>query len=544
MVLVGTAPILRASPARVVVRSDAPRLGRPAAPARLPGGHRDQLVVVEAITEEPLMELRGAVLDRASWVLNGVGSLSWAMSSWDPALLDCLVEPSSIRTNYDGTRMGRLKLLGREVQWWRDGVIRWAGVPVSADVDLNGTVSFNAFDLGWYLTRRFFGAAERRDLLDGKGSMDRPGIPGWLRNGSVVATRDTGDKVRGAGSAALTGTGSIVTSFTHPPTGLGVPLAVHLTVQAKIPSGTPEDTLVASIEVRASSSGPILHKGEIRTDEAFRLGAWEQHTTYTLLPPGPAHVVTVRLHSPGTYGTTRFDDVRSLKNDTTGIPVPGADLATHAVAAMVHFQEGRGQGTFGLRPVVLTNSGTVEVMGVRHQEHTQALDYLATLTNREDGIDWRINPANRRFEVARRHGEDHVHLQFHERNIAAGGWSHDEQERASATVVLGNDSGPDRAEGGYTNTSKVGGLVLQTLVTPPNETPLSALDPMAKEAWARLSDPQVTPTGIRVPGEFLGELEPGDRVPTTLRSGVLMAEPLMRVQTLAFDFATEMMEVA
>lgn len=542
MVLVAPAPITRAGPARVVARSEPPRLGRPSAPALLPGGHRDELIVVEAITERPLALLRGAVVDRPTWGLNCVSPLGWEMSSWDPALLDCLVRPASIRSALDG-RTGELQLLGREVQWWRDGVYRWGGVPVSADVDLNGTVRFGAFDLGWYFTRRFFGAAERRDLLLGIGSMDRTGIPGWLRNGTVVAERDVTTKVRGVGSAALTGTGSLVATIEHPSTGLGVPLAVHLTWQAWLPAGTPVGTPIATVEVRATRGGPVVSSDTIRTDEATKLGAWEQNNTYALLPPGPAHFVTVRLHCRGDWGTVRFDDVRLQKNDTTGFPIPGEDLATHALAACNHFQRGRGKSSFGFRPYKFTNSGTVEVMGVKHAEHQQALDYLRTLTDRDDGIDWWIDHQRRRFVVGRRRGVDHDHVQFHSRNVSAGGWSHDEQGRNSAVVVLGEGDGVDRPEGGYTDASKLGGLILEEAVTPPAGTPLSALDPMAKAHWKRTSDPQVTASPMTVSSDLLDDLTPGDRVPTTLASGVLRAEPLVRIQSLALDLTSEQIEV-
>ena len=535
------APITRARGPRIVVGTEAPRLGRPASPAVLPGGHRDQLVIVEALTEKPLMELKGAVVSQMSWVLNGIGSLTFSLSSWDPAMLLCLVDPDSLSDNLGGTT-GRLRLIGVEVQWFRDGVLYWSGIPVSADVSTTGVVQFQCFDLGWYLTRRFFGAAQRFDLLEGVGSMDRSGLPGWTRN-TVTAVRDTTIKTRGAGSARITGVGSISTLFTHTPTGMGVDLAAHLTTVVRLPAGTPVGTAIAEINVHKSPTGPVYDRTIIRTDEQTVLGDWVRVTDYALVPPGGG-IVETKLYSRGGSDPTWFDDTRVQKNDTTGIPVPGADLATHAVAAMNHFQLARGKGTFRFKPYKVSNSGTIEVMGVRHMEHQQALDYLATLTDRDDGIDWWLDPMTRRFYIAARRGFDHFHLQFHERNASAAGWSQDEATRNSAVVVLGDGDGVDRPEGSYVDTSKVRGLVLEEAFTPPASTPLSAIDPMAKRRWQQTSGPQVTPDPILVSSDYLGELQPGDRIPTTLRSGVLRAEPMFRVQTVTLNLATEQLEVA
>lgn len=535
---------LLAGPGLAHASSPSPRIGTPADPAVLPGGHRYDLTVVEAITERPLALLRGAVVDSCSWVLNGIGQMTWTMSSHDAVLLDCLVQQSSITTSWDGLRSGELELLGREVQLRRDGALIWAGVPVQADVGLDGVVSFTAYDLGWYLTRRFFGAAERRDLLEGKGSMDVSGLPGWIRN-SVTATRDTTTKVRGAGSARISGTGSIVASFTHDAHNLPGPLAVHLTVRHLIPSGTPTDGTrpIATIEVRHPTTGSVVSSSTLRVDDSTKLGGWDQATTYALIPPGPAHTVAVRLHARSGFGDWYFDDVRSLKNDTTGIP-EGADLATHAVAAVNHFQRGRGKGTFGLRPFVFTNSGTVEPMGVRHSEHQQALDYLGTLTDRDDGIDWEIEPDTRRIVFGKRRGVDHDHLRFTRHTVNAGGWSHDAQHQASAVLILGEGSGPDRPEGSYVDTSKVGGLVLEEIIPTPAGTTLAALDPTAKARWDRMSDPQVTPGPLSISSDYFGTVNPGDRVYAEMTSGVLRAASRIRVQEVTLRPLTEQLEVA
>lgn len=507
------ARFLTAAPARFHMRPGTARIGvRPMLPVIYPEGHTDQLLIVEAVTERPLAEIRGASMTKASWQLNGVGELDFSCSSSNSAM-DHLVDP---RTVVDGA--GVMRLVGREIQWYRDGVLHWAGPPITGSPSLDGTVSFVCMDLLWYLFRKFFGAAERRDLLLGKGSMDKPGLPGWAMTPGCVKTRDTDDKRRGVASMALTGTGAASASFIRPTTTLATALPVYLTLMAKVPAGTPVGTAIASIVVK-SLAGATLNQKVITVDEETPLGEWTRFDDYALLPPRAPHRVEVYLWSAGPHGATKFDDVRSLEDNTTGI-LPGADLSTHGVAGVNHVQKGRGQGPgFGITPVVVTNTGTVEPLGERHRNHIQMQDFLARYTDRADGFDFRVDPLRRQIQFAHRIGVDHVNIGLHDRTVASGGWTHNEAELSSKIVVPGEGDGVTRPEGGYTNTSRTAGLVLDYYHQPPDGTPLSGLDPTAEQVYQEKSQPQITYESLAVSDKYLGQVTPGDTLPGNLRSG-------------------------
>jgi hypothetical protein len=410
-----------------------------------------------------------------------------------------------------------MRLIGREVQRWRDGNLIWAGPPVTGHPLMNGTVTFGCNDLGWHLYRKFFGAAERRDLLLGLGSMDHPSLPGWAVNGAATKTQDTSDKVRGDGSMRLSGTGSVTRSFTQPARPIMPP--VYLTARVKIPAGTPVGTLVARITTRTAAGAPI-HQAEIRTDESTVLGAWQLVGAAARQANGIPVTSTVYLSSPGTYGDTKFDDVRALENNTTGSPVGGDDLVRQVQNGLHHIQEGRGQGPgfdFGFR--ILAASGVTEVLAERHVNHLQFSDFLTRYTSREDGLDWKIDPLARELVIGPRIGVDHGNIALHDRSVRAGGFLHDETTIAAKVVVPGDSDGYDRAEGGWLDASGTDGIVYDDFYQPPAGTPLSAIDSIAKQRHAQVSQPQTTLDDLAISDEYLGIVNPGDTIPGSMRIG-------------------------
>jgi hypothetical protein len=539
-----------------------PRVGlSPIVPVVYPKGHDDVLLICEALSEKPLAEIPGVLPDAASWVLNGVGELSFTGSTWDESL-DHLLDPDSF---VDGA--GTPRMIGREIQWWRDGVLRWSGVPVHAAPTLDGKVTIGCFDLGWYILRRVMGAAQRRDRLNGFGSFDTRGLPGWVTTGSCVKAQDTSDKVRGFGSAALTGSGSIVRSFTEPTTRVGSKLPVHLSGYVKPAAGTPVGSALAAINVRGTPRGAIVSQATWTTDEDTRLGAWQPFHIYALLPPGAPHYVSVSLLSP--HGTIRFDDVRSEKNDTTGAPPPGVDTAQHGKLIVHHLTDTRKGGDPRLWPVVDRETGVDEVLGERHYLHTQLTDVFGRYTNRDvGGWDWRIDERTRTIRFARRVGVDHFHLSDDgvtyfddlvlENQLAqGGGWEVDYSEFSTDVIVLGEGDDVARPEGAYQTPDSelraaTGGVRLDWVESPPAQTALFDIDPMARELHAQKSQPQVAPS-ITVPLDLLGEgipatskdglLRCGDRVTTTLTSGRWRMADRIRVASLTAHPATETLEV-
>ena len=481
------------------------------------------------------------MIDRPSDELNGVGQMAFTISTHDPALLDSLVDPDTVDLG-----VGELSLIDREVEWWRDGEMRWAGIPVAADVSLDGTMRVQCYSLAWRLARRFVGAAERKDLSEGVGQMDEAGLPGWTRVG-VTAVRNTTVKRRGAGSAQISGTGWMWHEFVHPPHGNESSIAVYLTAQVRVQTGTPDDEVLATINAYDVSTGvevlPDREWNTAKVTQATLRDGWNTTEARCFIPPEGARVRWGFWNA--TTGNRYVDDARPMKNDTIGIP-EGGDLTEHFRAIINHANLGRGKSDTGLKPVVLANTGTVEVLGIRHLEHTQILDVLKGYTDREDGFDWWVDPRTRRIYVAPRRGQDHEDLVLHEWNVMAGGWTHDESERSSSVVVPGEGDEITRAEGGAMDDQAIGGQLLDHFHRPPNGTPLASLDPIARSVLARLSKPQVTLDAVRVPGEWWPDVSPGDRFRVEVASGRVRppgAPAWLRVQTVTCDLDTDTLEL-
>ena len=511
------ARIVRTRSARCRIPTGTAATGvRPFVPVVYPAGHDDILLIsttpMRGKPARNLAEVRGAKIDKPSWVLNGVGTMGFSCSAWNDAM-DHLVIPGSV---VDGA--GVMRLIGREVTLYRDGVARWLGPPVTARISLDGTVSFSCMDSGWHLARKFFGAAERRDYLNGIGSMDAAGLPGWILAGSASKARDTVDRRRGKGSMVLSGNGAVTASFTIPARPVTGP--VHLAGEVKVPTGTPVGTPVMSITVYDADTGAVIDSATITVDESTMLGQWQRVSTYAIQRNRTRQRVTVALWSPGDHGSTKFDDVRSLENNTTGLPLPGKDLVRHAMAAVDHLQGGRGQGLgFGFRPRMVAPTGTVEVLGERHVNHTQWTDFIARYTSRDDGLDWKINPRTRDLDFGPRQGRDHENLALHERIVRAGEIVHDETAIAAKVVVPFESDGVDRPEGGYTDTSRTAGLMYDDFWQPPAGTPLSAIDPMARQRWDKVSQPQISLDGLAISDKYLGTVEEGDTLSGQIRVG-------------------------
>lgn len=489
-------------------------------------GPRDQLVVrAFSVSEQPKAkaEIRSAVITRMTEVLDGVGELTFSAPVDDP----CLADAFGLGDAYaDGSQS--VQLLGNEVEWWRDGAVRFCGPVVAMEVDAAaGVAEFTAFDLGWYLSRRVMGPAQRRDLLGGLGSFERFGLLGWESMGGVDASLDTVDKVRGDAAAKLVDGGAITRTVRYPATSAGQDTTVRLTAMIKPDAATPVGSQLASISatpVGESEPWRPLPDNDVVVGEDTNLGEWDRYGAWCLLKPGVDNDVTVVLWAP-TSAAIRFDDVRVLRNDTTGIPSTATeaerDLTRHAVALVNHVQGGYGKGQgHRLKTKVLSTSGTSEPMAVRHVEHSSVLDLLDALASRSDGLDWWINPQTRTFCVAARRGEDKPGVPLSDRTVLAGGWTQDDSDTATEIIVLGDESGPERPEGAA---SAGDPLYVDHVYRAPTDTRLAALDPMAEGLLEQKSQPQVTMRPVRVPDDWWVDydLTPGDRLPQHYRAGVL-----------------------
>lgn len=115
-------------------------------------------LVVADVNGVRYAELDQAVISSMSWVLNGVGNLSFSLPDGDPKLDEC-------------------QIISREIQVWRNGRVIWCGPIIRASRN-DGLVQFQCSDLLWYFTRRVAGKTPKTNLLTNPGFEDDE-LTGW-----------------------------------------------------------------------------------------------------------------------------------------------------------------------------------------------------------------------------------------------------------------------------------------------------------------------------------------------------------------------------
>lgn len=435
----------------------------------------------------------------------------------------------------NGGALGEFRDPTREIQVWRDATLMFWGPTVRLEVD-DDRARIQCADPRWYLTRRFFGRADRVNGLTNGDFED--GLTGWGTAVGLTPVIDPTRAVQGTQSVRLIGTTEghdtyLPQTYTHTqshPQGDQLTIATHVWVPAADYQGDASNSLGLFV-IRRNSVGVLL---DISGDQNATITAatlkdqWVRlETTLDFVKEGDT--VEVRLYPP--WGSANYDLVTLTLRES--LSFVEQDMAT-IIRGIVGYAQGayfdHGKSDLGVAvdvdPTGVTLSRTYEF-----SDHQNIDDELMVFTNRRGGVDYTFDAAARTLIVSHPHAgtvrEDIALVWGAGGNITKFRWSYDRTQRADTAVVLGPGDGPDREEGGATATPA--GPTLEDVTVAPDGTEVGELDRAAAERLAITTHPEVLEVTCT---DLLGVVNLGDWVPVTISALAISAETY-RVMTIS-----------
>ena len=383
-----------------------------------------------------------------------------------------------------------------EAELWRNGS-RWQTYRiVSEQTDLNVSRFECEGLLSWAADRCIDRGADRENLLTNPDF--ESGLTGWTTNNEsgLTATADTTRKKSGTQAAKLVSTAYgkqnyLSQSVSYTSTSLGDVLVLagwHYTqnsgylgpaygnrgLYGLVPGGGPGDL------------------GIVEIDDASTRDDWVRVETLIYVPPSTTVSIAVRLYSPGgtnwwdALSLTRYESLfyeetdeatiaghiwEFIQNQLTGWTVPKSDLLI-------------GQ--------TINTTGTLRTRNYLFHEHTPAEAALDELVA-NGGFDHAVTPARVYTTYPGGQGTDRTSgvgtVTLDKTNANFVKRVFDGHQAASDIVTLGAGDGPDREEGGASDTAVFDGQTIQRIITPRGEPEIDALDSIAGEELAGMKNP-------------------------------------------------------
>lgn len=441
-------------------------------------------VAVDVGTGAGPVELTGAAVHPIEIPLNEAETTQIDMATNDPQAAE-LFDPT------------------REIQIWRDDTILFWGPVVRVEA-ARDVITAQCAGAWWYLTRRYFGKADRDNIFTNGGFED--GTTGWTAVG-LTPVVDPFRAVEGHRSIRLTGIASdhtdhITQTWTHPagghPLGDLITVAAWVWVGSDGYSGTALDN-AGMVVTHKDGSGTILFDALIPVwddtpkDQWSRLDESAPGGSNIEIPNVlPGHTVTVDLYPP--FGSAWYDlVVGTLMESLSFVEQDMATIIRGVVAyaqdnysGFAHGKSDLGIGT-EIDPTGITLSRTWQFA-----DHQNIADELRTFTENRDGVDYSIDltATTRTFRAwYPQKGTVRGTTLTYDDQIQAFTWAHDRNQVANNVVVLGPGDGPDREEGGATTTAT--GPDLEEVTVAPDGTLPGALDRIASERLAVVSNPEI-----------------------------------------------------
>lgn len=486
-------------------------------------------------------ELANAKVDRVSLELNGVGSTEISLATTDPD--------------------AALMVPGREVQIYIDGVtdpIFWGPI-VRPQAGLDET-TWQCAELPWYFAHRFMGRADRTNLLT-NGDFEA-GETGWSFAG-VTHSIDTGTFNDGTKSLKLTGTtadhdDNAYQIFTHPAG--GHPLGDYVTAStwvyvssADYVGGALND--FGLVVVHRDADGNVLDASVAEIGDDTPRNAWIPLEAGVLYVK-EGHTVEVRLFPP--HGVAYFDTVTLTYMESLSFPSSEVDSGevTDIIGGIVDYAQDRLAFDHGKSDLNIDHAGAdtgkvFTLLAYQFAEHRNILDaILEYVRNGYCDISIEITATTRTFTVwpisadsrTPKLGKGSVYgttLQL-DVNVADFSFSSDLENAASQVVMLGPGDGPDRPEGGASDSSFVGGaFTLEIVEQAPDNTTVGQLDARAVDRLKVAARPEIIEVTTLPGAGVIGDLVVGDSVHTIISRGWVDIDDTYRVARIEASLQTD-----
>lgn len=520
-----------------------------------PGEVPEWTVRVVKMDGELVGHLENATVETITKTLGAEDEFAFSSPKYDPATM--LVRPL------------------REVQVYRfDNLKTWGPVVSAAGTSSEGSIGFAGRGVYWYFRRRFFGTAERRNMLPNGdfelGAADGTlggYLPGWTTVGDVqrrhwtAATKPGGhglpDPLRGEKAISLASdeegqNGYVRSRFeyrTEFPPGQRLTFAAWVYIAdgwigpAALNLGLYVERIVGG--VRETASWALIDDDTKRDD-------WVRLECSMIVRPDRDGYVEVRLYSPA--GWVVWDEAVSVLMESTGAGFTPTDQVNIAGTIVRYGQEGRGKSPLNIGTSTPA-TGVLRRRAWQHADHEWLSTALEELAAHTDGFDFDVllTPVSRTYRThfpgKGRDLSGDVVLTLGAPadggNIASYTISEDGANVSTSIVARGAGDGPDREEGGAIDADELDGLVLEQYLDAPTGLPIGELDDYAANELEVSKDvvevlELVTHQGA---GDLIDTLEEGDFVSVLIDDGYVQVDAVYRIVRLVIVCRTNTLAV-
>jgi hypothetical protein len=348
----------------------------------------------------------------------------------------------------------------------------------------------------WYLGRRFFGRADRVNLLT-NGDFEA-GETGWSFAGGVTHSIDTGEFLEGTQSLKLEGATADHDTYAHQlythttqyhPTGDYVTLAAG----AYVPSADYLGGAYADrglLIVHRNAAGDALHYDVAEIGDATVNDDW-LHLEVGVPSVKAGDEVEVFLYPP--HGSANWDLVTLTLMES--LAFENADVAD-VVEAIALYAQDLGAFTHGKSNLNITvdapATGVLMTIAYQFAEHGNILAALMEYVRRGViDIDMVYTSTTRTLTIFTPKGSLYGTTLELPGNLADFTWSWDGDRAAGSVVVLGEGDGPDRPEGGAIDPAFLDGLTLEIIESAADDVTVGELDQQAAETLTVAKNPEI-----------------------------------------------------
>ena len=460
-----------------------------------------------------------------------------------------------------------------EAQLWRNEDLKtWGPVLGDNGGSASGAVSFTMRGVWWYFRRRFFGTANRLNMITNGDFED--GLAGWRTFGGADPTVFDAELGEALGVEPLTGTKAIAFlssagqnyyvrrrwSFsTNWPPGQLVTIAAWVWIHPDFWTGPAG--FAAGLYLHRVVAGQVIRQAVATIDDETPRGEWTRLETSLIVPPYQEGVLEARVFGAG--GLTAWDSVRAVLMESTASDFGGMDQTDLARRVIRYAQVGRGKSS--LRVGTDTPpSGVNVVRAWQHADHEWIDKAITDLGQQADGFEWSIDvtPSTRTFRT-------HYPLRGVDRsatltlrlgraeeggNLASYTRSRDGASVATSIVARAPGDGPDREEGIAVDTTGTGGLVLDSLIDAPDDATVNDLDAVAEDELAAVGavvpvvEVSTHPGAVAIvdgnPVDLIDLLDVGDRVTLDVDDGFVQIGGVWRIVRITVTCRTNVATLA
>lgn len=498
-----------------------------------------EIRLVDRRTQANLGPLTNAIPGKAYRELNNWGTFDFHIPTLDAQAVEC--------------RPWR-----REAQLWRDGKLVWWGpiIKRSASENLEWT-HVQCYGLEFYFSRRFFGPLQINYATNGS---FETGLSGWTVVGCTAAV-DPSWKVKGAQSVRLTASaagqesyvGQLITVSAHPEQAVVFRAAGVYRIDPTVTWIGPA-IYERGLYIERLDGGVVQgddYVWEPITEDALRDGSEVQvETPYVTVPAGETQTLGLRAYCPG--GAINWDLLSVRVEESVSTAVGGEDAAVLMQRVVDYVQNGLGKSSLNMGFAYTPTGRQLPLRAYQFYDHGNVWESFREFieANTADvGVVWNSAGTSRTFTVWGWPGRGSLKTDLQmdlssTGRLASVDYEEDGEQSSTKVRALGQGSVFTREVGEATDTTYTDGLVLESVINAPLETPIGALDGWASAELDRTKKAVAIPklTTHENAGSVIENLDLGDLIPVIIDYGWIQENTTRRVVGISIDCATDTVE--